>query len=96
MSEDDLTSLKVRIEGFVQGIGFRDFLVMSAQINKLDGWVRNRADGSVEALISGPTKAVEAFVSAATQGPRGARVTAVDLDKCEPPTEKGFQRRPNL
>ena len=93
MTQEDITSLKVRVEGFVQGVGFRDFLVMSAQINKLDGWVRNCADGAVEALISGPTKAVEAFVAAATQGPRGARVTAVDLDNCEPPTEKGFQRK---
>ena len=93
MSENEITSLKVQVEGFVQGVGFRDFLVMSAQINKLDGWVRNRADGSVEALVAGPTKAVEAFVSAATQGPRGARVTAVDLHNSEPPAEKGFQRR---
>jgi acylphosphatase len=69
---------------------------MSAQINKLDGWVRNRADGAVEALVSGPTKAVENFVAAATQGPRGARVTAVDLHNCEPPAEKGFQRKTNL
>jgi acylphosphatase len=93
MSEDEITSLKVRVEGFVQGVGFREFLIMSAQINKLDGWVRNRADGSVEALVSGTTKAVEAFVSAATQGPRGARVTAVDLHNSEPPSEKGFQRK---
>ena len=96
MTDEDITSLKVRIEGFVQGVGFRDFLLMSAQINKLDGWVRNRADGSVEALISGTTKAVEAFVSAATTGPRGARVTAVDLHNSEPPTEKGFHRKANL
>jgi acylphosphatase len=93
MSADEITSLKVRVEGFVQGVGFRNFLMMSAQINKLDGWVRNCADGSVEALVSGPTKAVEAFVSAATQGPRGARVTAVDLHNSEPPAEKGFRQR---
>ena len=96
MTDEDITSLRVRIEGFVQGVGFRDFLLMSAQINKLDGWVRNRADGSVEALVSGTTKAVEAFVSAATTGPRGARVTAVDLHNSEPPAEKGFQRKANL
>jgi acylphosphatase len=93
MTQDEITSLKVRVAGFVQGVGFRDFLVMAAQTNKLDGWVRNRADGSVEALVSGTTRAVEAFVSAATQGPRGARVTAVDLHNSEPPVEKGFQRR---
>ena len=93
MSDDDITSLTVRVEGFVQGVGFRDFLVMAAQMRKLDGWVRNCADGSVEALVSGPTKAVEAFVGAATQGPRGARVTAVDLANSQPPAEKGFHRK---
>jgi len=50
----------------------------------------------VEALVSGPTKAVEAFVSAATQGPRGARVNAVDLHNSQPPQAKGFQRLEKL
>lgn len=93
---DDITSLLVQVRGFVQGVGFRDFLTIAAQRHKLDGWVRNRSDGSVEALVSGSTKAVEAFVSAATQGPRGARVHAIDLHNSEPPTEKGFQRLTNL
>ena len=90
---DDITSLIVRIEGIVQGVGFRDFLVMAAQRHQLDGWVRNLPDGAVEALASGTTKAVEAFVGAATKGPHGARVTAVDLTNTEPPAEKGFHRR---
>lgn len=93
---DDITSLLVQVRGFVQGVGFRDFLTMAAQRNRLDGWVRNRSDGSVEALVSGPTKAVEAFVSAATQGPRGARVNTVDLHNSQPPTEKGFQQVASL
>ena len=93
---DDITSLRVRVEGIVQGVGFRDFLLMAAVRNKLDGWVRNRADGSVEALISGPTKAVEAFVGAATQGPRGAKVSAVDLHNSQPPVAKGFEKLPTL
>ena len=95
VSEDN-TSLRVHVHGFVQGVGFRDFLVMAAQQYKLDGWVRNRADGSVEALVSGPTKQVEAFVGQATKGPRGAKVSAVDLHNSEPPAEKGFIRRPSL
>ena len=95
MSED-ITALRVHVHGFVQGVGFRDFLMMAAEQNKLDGWVRNRADGSVEALVSGPTKAVEIVVSNATHGPRGAKVTAVDLHNSEPPAEKGFIRRPSL
>ena len=93
---DDITSLRVRIEGIVQGVGFRDFLMMAAARNQLDGWVRNRNDGSVEALVSGPTKAVEDFVGAATRGPHGAKVRAVDLHASEPPGEKGFSRRPSL
>ncbi len=51
----------------------------------LDGWVRNRSDGSVEALVSGTTKAVEVFVGFATRGPAGAKVSAVDLHNSEPP-----------
>jgi acylphosphatase len=94
--DDDITSLKVQVHGFVQGVGFREFLVIAAQTHNLDGWVRNRSDGTVEALISGPTKAVEIFVTNATKGPPGARVSAVDLHNSQPPTEKGFIRRPSL
>jgi acylphosphatase len=93
---DDITSLRVHVHGFVQGVGFRDFLVMAAQAQELDGWVRNCSDGSVEALVSGPTKAVEVFVTNATKGPRGAKVTAVDLHNSERPAEKGFIRRPSI
>ncbi len=95
MSED-ITSLKVQVHGIVQGVGFRDFLANSAAAQKLDGWVRNRADGTVEALVSGPTRNVEIFVSHATQGPPGAKISAVDLHNSEPPKEKGFNRRPSL
>ena len=93
---EDITSLRVHVHGFLQGIGFRDFLTTVAQHQKLDGWVRNRSDGSVEALVSGPTKAVETFVSFATTGPAGAKVSAVDLHNSEPPAEKGFIRIPSV
>ena len=93
---DDLTSLIVHVKGFVQGVGFRDFLAMAAEHHKLDGWVRNRNDGSVEALVCGPTKAVEGFVANAMQGPSGARIEHVDLHNSEPPEEKGFKRRASL
>jgi acylphosphatase len=92
----DITSLRVQVHGFVQGVGFREFLVMAAQAQKLDGWVRNRSDGTVEALISGPTKAVEIFVTNATKGPPGAKVSAVDLHNSEAPADKGFVRWPSL
>lgn len=95
MSED-ITSLIVQVHGFVQGVGFRDFLMVAAREQNLDGWVRNRSDGTVEALVSGTTKAVEAFVTHATRGPSGAKVRAVDLHNSQPPKQKGFARRPTL
>ena len=61
---DDFTTMNIRIEGEVQGCGFRDFAVREANARKLKGWVRNRADGSLEAVASGPTKQVEAFIAA--------------------------------
>ena len=93
---DDVTSMLVHVKGFVQGVGFRDYLTMAAQYYKLDGWVRNRNDGSLEALASGPIKAVEGFVAAAMKGPPGARIAHVDLHNSEPPVEKGFKRMPSL
>lgn len=92
---DDVTSLIVHVKGFVQGVGFRDYLTMAAEHYKLDGWVRNLNDGSLEALISGPTKAVEGFVAAAMKGPPGARIGHVDLHNSEPPARAGFKRLPN-
>mgnify|MGYP001597165646 CR=1 FL=1 len=95
-SNEDITSLLVQVHGFVQGVGFRNYLATCAQQNGLDGWVRNRADGSVEALVSGATKAVEAFVGSATRGPAGARVNAIDLQNSEPPAQKVFHQGPSL
>jgi acylphosphatase len=97
MSEDaDLTSLRLRVEGFVQAVGYRNFAIEEATRLALDGWVRNRTDGTVEILISGTTKAVETFVAAAMRGPAGSRVKNVELHNAEPPVEKGFQRRSSV
>jgi acylphosphatase len=51
MTDDDLTSLRVKIEGFVQAVGFRNFVIEKATAFNLDGWVRNRSDGTLEALV---------------------------------------------
>jgi acylphosphatase len=91
--EDDLTTLRLRIEGNVQGIGYRFFAVDEARRLGLDGWIRNRSDGSVEALVSGPTKKVESFVAVCMRGPSGARVTNVDMHTADPPSERGFLSR---
>jgi acylphosphatase len=96
MADDDLTTLRLRIEGFVQAVGYRHFCIEEANRLGLDGWVRNRSDGTVEALVSGPNKSVEAFVALAMRGPEGSRVNNVELHNAEPPAEKGFRRRPSV
>ncbi|HEY5047468.1 MAG TPA: acylphosphatase [Rhizomicrobium sp.] len=93
--EGELTSLRLRIEGFVQAVGYRHFAIGEARRLEVDGWIRNLADGTVEVLVSGSTKAVEEFVGACMRGPEGSRIKNVELHKSEPPTEKGFYRRPS-
>jgi acylphosphatase len=93
---DDITTLRLRIEGFVQSVGFRHFAIEEARKLSLDGWIRNRADGTVEALASGDNAAVEKFVAACMRGPSGARIANVELHKAEPPEEKGFRRKPSI
>jgi acylphosphatase len=68
----------VAIRGRVQGVGFRAWTEYTALERGLQGWVRNRRDGSVEALFVGPSDAVAAMIAACHQGPRGSRVDGVD------------------
>ena len=88
------------IHGRVQGIGFRWSFSAQAKSRGLSGWVRNRRDGSVEALICGSAEAVEALTAWAYQGPPGARVERV-LSNDEPvgeggETPSGFTQRPTF
>ena len=64
----------VMIRGRVQGVGYRYFVEREAQSRDLEGWVRNRRDGSVEAVLAGPTDAVTAVIAACRRGPSSARV----------------------
>ncbi|MSP93721.1 MAG: acylphosphatase [Alphaproteobacteria bacterium] len=83
----------MRIEGDVQGCGFRDFAVSQATGFGLKGWVRNRSDGTVEAVAFGPRMEVEAFITTCIKGPPGARVTAINVEAAETPKEMIFTRR---
>ncbi|MDR0440349.1 MAG: acylphosphatase [Candidatus Accumulibacter sp.] len=88
---------RLLIEGRVQGVGFRWSLMEKARELMLDGWVRNRRDGSVEALVSGPVEAVERLVVWAHRGPPGARVDRVACrDEGREASCVGFVRRPSL
>jgi acylphosphatase len=75
-AQETLTRLVI-VEGFVQGVGYRHFAVHTALRLGLSGWVRNRADDTVEALISGPPDVIETMLAELKRGPRGARVRSV-------------------
>jgi acylphosphatase len=85
---------RIIIAGQVHGVGFRDWLVRRAIDAGLDGWVRNRRDGTVEALISGEADAVEDLVRACRRGPRMATVSSITEEFGDPPDAPGFTQRP--
>lgn len=69
------------IYGFVQGVGFRFGVERAANSRGVAGWVRNRADGAVEAVFEGEPEDVEALVDFCRRGPRGAVVERVDVEE---------------
>jgi len=91
-----MTARLLRITGRVQGVGYREWLIREARHHGLDGWVRNRADGSVEALLSGEEGALQAVLTTCRRGPPLALVATIDEHFADPPDRPGFERRPNL
>jgi acylphosphatase len=75
---------RLLIQGRVQGVFFRESLRQEAERLGVTGWVRNRADGDVEALIQGAPKAVETLAAWAHRGPPAARVDQVDIRLDDP------------
>jgi acylphosphatase len=67
------------IHGRVQGVGYRAWTVSRAKQLGLNGWVRNRTDGTVEAVIAGDAQAVETMLADCRKGPLAARVTGMDV-----------------
>lgn len=83
-----------RIEGRVQGVGFRYSAQRTAQVHNVSGWVRNRADGSVETFISGAAEDVASVIQWLHEGPRFASVTSVTCSEADyDPTVTGFEVR---
>ena len=90
---NDQVCRRLRISGVVQGVGFRYSLQREAIRLGLSGWVRNRRDGTVEAVVAGPAGAVEAIVAWSRHGPPSARVEAVDVGM-EDGRFEGFELQP--
>jgi acylphosphatase len=81
----------LRIHGRVQGVGYRESMRQQAHRLGLTGWVRNRRDGTVEALVCGQAKQVELIVEWAKQGPRFATVERVDAIEAEVAVNEEFE-----
>jgi acylphosphatase len=87
-------TVRLRITGRVQGVGFRMWATRTASSLGLRGWVRNRLDGSVEALVIGAPARVVELIEACRQGPRGALVTAVTGADATDDGSMGFSELP--
>ncbi len=81
VEQGDPRSVRVRIEGSVQGVGYRYWTERVATELGLTGWVRNRRDGGVEALFSGPAGAVGEMLDRCRDGPRAAVVTSMRIQE---------------
>ena len=73
----------VAIRGRVQGVGYRYWVEQQARARGLEGWVRNRRDGSVEALFAGPPDVVSGMIASCRRGPASARVNAVEEEPAD-------------
>ncbi len=94
MVDMGVKTVRVQILGRVQGVWYRAWTTEQATRRKLDGWVRNLKDGSVEALFSGEEKDVDAMIDTCWQGPTHARVEDVLVSEENTIVETGFKQRP--
>jgi acylphosphatase len=84
---------RIVAHGRVQGVFFRDSTRRLAQSRGIAGWVRNREDGTVEAVFEGDAEAVQAMVDAVRRGPGRAEVSRVDVSEEPPEGLNGFEVR---
>lgn len=89
-------AIRLTIRGRVQGVGYRWWATEMAERLGVDGWVRNRRDGSVELLAVGSAAAVEALAEACRHGPPAAAVASVDRAPAPDEGDVGFHHRPTV
>jgi acylphosphatase len=85
---------RLLVHGHVQGVWYRGWTVAQATALGLDGWVRNRRDGTVEILVSGPDAAVAEMIVRCRAGPPAARVDGVAVEEADETVPAGFVQRP--
>jgi acylphosphatase len=90
------SAVHVIVEGRVQGVGYRAFVEREAKARGLRGWVRNRSDGSVEAVFAGEEEEVQSMIVACHRGPRMSVVRAVRTDARMPGDWKAFEVWPTV
>jgi acylphosphatase len=91
-----MPSVRLRVTGRVQGVGYRAWVVDTATRLRLRGWVCNRRDGSVEALVIGADDAVAEMIAACREGPYAARVGEVSVEDARDDGSTGFTARPTV
>ncbi len=89
-------TVRLRIEGRVQGVGYRAFVERNAGALGLDGWVRNRRDGGVEAVVSGSPAAVDELIARCHAGPPASRVDRIEMLAEDEAAAPGFVVRPTI
>lgn len=93
----EIVTKRLLISGRVQGVNYRESMRSEAEQLGVAGWVRNRRDGRVEALVQGPSEAVDALVAWARKGPSAARVSGVEVEESASRAglvQHGFHRLP--
>ncbi len=88
-----MRTVRIRVGGRVQGVGYRAWTQRTALSLNLEGWVRNRRDGSVEAVLQGAPEQVAAMIAACEGGPRSAAVTRVEVMAEDAGAFTGFEIR---
>lgn len=91
-----MTAVRLTIHGVVQGVGYRAWAADEAEALGLSGWVRNRREGTVEAVVSGGSDAVQTFVALCRDGPRAALVFNVESESYDDQLPGGFKVLPTV
>lgn len=92
----EFKAVKARIYGHVQGVWYRGWVQSKAQPLGLFGWVRNREDGTVEALLCGPPHVVDRMLALCMRGPELARVDRIETEPAQGIAAKRFEVKPTV